>query len=327
MDEITNLRKKLFRYSLFRDTIFSLKKFLAEEKPQKVIVAYSGGKDSTVLLLITALVLSEITLPLTIVTVDTLVENPLISQHIRNFLEKFRKKTKNLFPCEIKTLKPDLNFSFWVCLIGKGYPLPTPWFRWCQNHLKIKPTRRFLSSLREKTIFLTGHRMEESVERKRTLRRNGVGKNQLYFSFNQTKQHIPLIHWKETDIWKFLSLCNQKEVINLYNSADGSRFGCWVCTLVRKDKTLKSYSRQSSLFKKLLYFKEWMKEYASKTWNRSGFNRNGKFLGPGKGYLTLQARREILKKLTMLQDEVKINLISQSEIKLIKKHWANEQKK
>ena len=70
-----------------------------------------------------------------------------------------------------------------------------------------------------------------------------------------------------------------------------------------------------------------MKEYASKTWNRSGFNRNGKFLGPGKGYLTLQARREILKKLTMLQDEVKINLISQSEIKLIKKHWANEQKK
>ncbi|RLI77055.1 hypothetical protein DRP07_12535, partial [Archaeoglobales archaeon] len=82
MDEITNLRKKLFRYSLFRDTIFSLKKFLAEEKPQKVIVAYSGGKDSTVLLLITALVLSEITLPLTIVTVDTLVENPLISQHI-----------------------------------------------------------------------------------------------------------------------------------------------------------------------------------------------------------------------------------------------------
>ena len=29
----------------------------------------------------------------------------------------------------------------------------------------------------------------------------------------------------------------------------------------------------------------------------------------------------------MLQDEVKMNLISQSEIKLIKKHWANEQKK
>jgi len=323
MENINELKERLFKYPLFENTILSLRKFLKNEKPQKIVVAYSGGKDSTVLLLITTIVLAELNLPLVITTVDTLVENPVISQHIKNSLREFKEMSKGLFPCETKILKPDLNFSFWVCVIGKGYPPPTPWFRWCQNHLKIKPTKKFLLSLKEKTVLLTGHRLEESIERKRILKKNKIGKNQLYFAHDGIRQYLPLVYWKEADIWRFLSICNQRKIIGLYNSTNGSRFGCWVCTLVRKDKTLKNQAKQNPLLEELFCFKEWLKEYANKVQNRSGFSRSGKFLGPGKGCLTFQTRKEILRRLLMLQDKVKLNLISQSEIKLIRRLWAS----
>ena len=34
---------------------------------------------------------------------------------------------------------PKLNDTFWVNLIGRGYPSPNTQFRWCTDRLKIHP--------------------------------------------------------------------------------------------------------------------------------------------------------------------------------------------
>jgi hypothetical protein len=41
-------------------------------------------------------------------------------------------------------LTPEIEDSFWVNLIGKGYPAPRLKFRWCTERLKIKPSNKFI---------------------------------------------------------------------------------------------------------------------------------------------------------------------------------------
>ncbi len=314
---------------------------------QPVVVAYSGGKDSTFLLHHVLVLISEMkTNPLVVVYADTLVENPLIHQHTLEFLEKVEAYCEAVeIDARILIAKPDINNTFWVNVIGKGYPLPHHRFRWCQKKLKIKPAKKVLEGFQE-GIMLVAVRTQESMARQKSLKRRLNG---MELEKNHLRVFAPIFDFSEEDIWEFLSKSlspwgeDYSKVINLYKSARGecplipekgngksgcgSRFGCWVCTVVKEDKTLKNQAQDNEVLKRLHEFRNWLLDFSLDPKSRLPFRRNGKPAINGKGMLTLKAREEILKRLQKLQHQTQMQLISQEEIEEIKRIWEEDKGK
>lgn len=119
------------------------------------LVAFSGGKDSSVLVQLIIESLLEVNPKLYVnriylVSSDTLIENPIVLKQLNsslNLIHKFCQE--NNLPIHVKKVKPDLNESFWVNLIGRGYPLPNQSFRWCTDRLKIKPMEAYLEEIKK----------------------------------------------------------------------------------------------------------------------------------------------------------------------------------
>lgn len=151
--------------------------YLADSIPW--IVGFSGGKDSTTVLQMLFYALS--TLPkkklskeIHVLCNDTLVENPAIAKYVDEQLEKIKtagkaelfKHKPELF--QVVKVRPKLEDTFWVNLIGKGYPSPNRWFRWCTEQMKINPTSHYILNTvnknRQAIIFL-GTRKAESANR------------------------------------------------------------------------------------------------------------------------------------------------------------------
>lgn len=109
-----------------------------------------------------------------------------------------------------------------------------------------------------------------------------------------------------------------------------SRFGCWTCTVIEKDKSAESFIESGyGDLEPLLEFRDWLKEIREDGSMRMATRRNGKlnFVADGRlipGPFTLDARRQILDKLVAMQEEVSLALISDDEISAIKKIWAED---
>lgn len=252
------------------------------------VVGYSGGKDSTATLQLVWMALAELPLEqrmrktVHVITTDTLVESPVVAKWVDNSLMQMKIKSKEAeMPFVPRKIIPDYNDSFWVNLLGRGYPYPRPNFRWCTDRLKIKPANTFVQNVVSaygEVILLLGTRKAESANRARTmqyyeslrvrdhLNSNGTMQNELVFS--------PLADWTDDDVWFFLMQYknpwgySNKDLLTMYRgaTADGecplvmntetpscgkSRFGCWVCTLVEQDKSMAAMIMNDSE-------KEWM---------------------------------------------------------------------
>ncbi|MDO9035514.1 MAG: DNA phosphorothioation system sulfurtransferase DndC, partial [Methanoregula sp.] len=109
------------------------------------VIGYSGGKDSTTALQLVWYALSELPedkrmKPVFVICSDTYVETPIIIDYITTTLDKINKKSQDAkMPFSAVKLFPRISDTFWVNLIGKGYPAPSTQFRWCTHRLKIKP--------------------------------------------------------------------------------------------------------------------------------------------------------------------------------------------
>lgn len=114
---------------------------------------------------------------------------------------------------------------------------------------------------------------------------------------------------------------------NVPKKGCGARFGCWVCSLVKEDKSTKNLLSHYSWLEPYFRFREWMISFCEKTENRTGRRRNGKILGEGRGQLTLKAREEILKKLKNLEREVGKELLSNEKFLFITNSWGEELKR
>lgn len=259
--------------------------YLADQIPW--VVGYSGGKDSTATLQLVWLALAELppkqlTKRVYVISTDTLVENPVVAAWVTHSLEIMAEAaTKAGLPIEPHRLTPAVSDTFWVNLIGKGYPAPRPKFRWCTERLKIKPSNAFIRRVvrdHGEAILILGTRKAESagrsarmtaLEGQRTRDRlspNVSLPNSLVFS--------PIEDWSNDDVWLFLMQTtnpwgySNKELLTMYQGAspDGecplvvdattpscgdSRFGCWVCTLVDKDKSMSAMIQNDEE-------KEWM---------------------------------------------------------------------
>lgn len=230
-------------------------------------------------------------------------------------------------------------------MIGKGYPVPSPWFRWCQEKLKIKPVKKVLEGFSE-GIVLVGVRTQESKARQKSLSRRLNG---MELEKNSLRVFAPIFDFTEEDIWEFLTQSptpwgeDYSRVISLYKTARGEcplipeknkfhngcgmRFGCWVCTVVKEDKTLKNQAQESEVLKKLYEFRQWLLEFSFDSQNRLSFRRNGKPAKNSKGMLSFQAREEILKRLQELEKQTKMQILRPEEIKEIKRIWEEDKKR
>lgn len=238
------------------------------------ICGYSGGKDSTAVVQLVWIALAE--LPknqlkktVHVISTDTLVESPVVALWATESLEKMKKYAQEAqLPIVPHRLTPITSDTYWVNLIGRGYPYPRKDFRWCTDRLKINPSNRFIKDILDaesEAILVLGTRKAESATRRATMEayekkryRENLSPNG---SFPNSYVFTPIENWSNDNVWQFLMQYknpwhhSNKDLLSMYSgaSADGecplvidtstpscgnSRFGCWVCTMVTEDKSM-----------------------------------------------------------------------------------------
>ncbi|MCP1727611.1 DNA sulfur modification protein DndC [Natronospira proteinivora] len=259
--------------------------YLSDSTPW--VIGYSGGKDSSAVVQLVWLALSELPKaqrkkPVHVITTDTLVENPVVAAWVDNSLRTMEEAAeKQSMPITPHLLKPDVENTFWVNLIGRGYPAPRPKFRWCTERLKIKPSNRFIENVASRhgeVILLLGARRQESITRAQAFKRRekSAVRKQLagHPDLVNTLVYTPIEDWSNDDVWTFLLQVpnpwsfNNKDLLSMYRGASednecpvvvdtstpscgNSRFGCWTCTLVDEDKSMGAMIQND-------HEKEWM---------------------------------------------------------------------
>ncbi len=284
------------------------------ERNKRWVITYSGGKDSTALVIL-ALYMKDLhsDIDLNVTYADTLLEIPQMTAVVNGFLEAIEAR----YPAKVRIVYPDINDTYWVRMIGRGYPPPGPRFRWCTDKIKIKPSRKLHE---DDGLFITGLRLGESKQRDGRIKNsclNGAA-NECGGDMWMNQQGIdvaaPIINWTTEEVWSFLAFSAKKVVpevqyvIDLYGNTM-MRFGCWMCTVVKKDKTLMALSAQGdATSKKLLEFREWLVTESRKEENRY-LRKDGV-----KGRLRKEFRLEIIKRLKELESDTRLRLITDKEL-------------
>jgi DNA sulfur modification protein DndC len=213
------------------------------------VIGWSGGKDSTSVLqivwyAIAALPPEQRTKKIYVITTDTLVENPIVSAWVRKSLEQMKSAAKvQQIPIEPHLLYPDIKDTFWVNLMGKGYPSPRHGFRWCTERLKILPSNRFIRDvvrINGEVILILGTRKAESIKRAVSMEKHEIGrmsdrlssnsssiKSLLYHSPSLPNSLIysPIEDWRTDEVWLYLMQWenpwgnNNKDLFTMYRGA------------------------------------------------------------------------------------------------------------
>lgn len=238
------------------------------------VIGYSGGKDSTAVTQLIWTALSQLKekqrkKPVHIITTDTLVENPVVALWVNKSLELMEDKAhEQKLPISTHNLTPNLKDTFWVNLIGRGYPAPRTRFRWCTERMKIRPSNAFIKNVvakHEEAIVVLGTRKAESSGRAGRMKKMAKKQVREHLSPHTTMSNAlvysPVADWSNDDVWLYLMQFpnpwgyNNKDLLTMYQgaTADGecplvvdtttpscgnSRFGCWVCTMVEQDKSM-----------------------------------------------------------------------------------------
>ena len=350
---------------LFADIRAELLDEYKQDDASPWIVGYSGGKDST---LVAHLVFEMLmTMPpsqrkreVHIVANDTLVESPLVIQHLEESICEIGDAAAAFRLPVITTItRPAADQSFWVNLIGRGYPSPNRNFRWCTDRMKIRPTSHYIKERVEhsgQVILLLGVRRSESPTRSATVGRydNGTRLNK-HNDLAGCMVFRPIVELSTDDVWEFLAMNHppwggsHSKLINLYRDAGGgecpvitqksdapacgttsSRFGCWTCTVVQKDRSLEGFVESGfKEFGPLLDFRDWLVSIRNDKERRQARRRDGRITIASDGTFipgpfTMAARHEIFDKLMELEKKTETTLISKEEISLIQAIWAED---
>jgi DNA sulfur modification protein DndC len=336
---------------MFQEIKDSLRQlYLEDERPW--LVGFSGGKDSTMLAsLIFDAVLSipaeQRKKPIAVLCTDTRVEIPAIAEMIEGTLDRMRKcSEQHNMNIDANLLKPLIEESFWVNIIGRGYPPPNRTFRWCTQRLKIDPVNALVKQRVGhwgEAILHLGARRAESSTRAQTMAarptRNGLRRHP---DLPRVWVSNPIEFLSTEEVWAYL-LQNpnpwggdNRPLYKLYASASNgecpiqidtstpscgnSRFGCWTCTVVDRDKASEGLlASGDERMEKLIEFRETLLFYRDPANGKRDTRRmNG---NAGNGPLLISSRRELLAKLLTLQEETGLGLISPEELLLIQQMW------
>jgi DNA sulfur modification protein DndC len=329
------------------------------------IVGYSGGKDSTLVVqlvfeMLLSLAPSERRRPIHIVANDTLVESPLVISHIQRSFQYFSDAADAFqLPVTVRVTHPNPDQTFWVNLIGRGYPPPSRNFRWCTDRMKILPTSRYFrdqASATGEVILLLGVRRSESAARAASANRyDATGRLSPHNDLAGCMVFRPIVEFTTEEVWEYLGTVpppwggSHRDLIALYRNAQGgecpvvtqksdapscgtssSRFGCWTCTVVVKDKSLEGFIEAGFReFGPLVGFREWLVEIRNDPERRLARRRDGRITHMESGTLipgpfTFETRREILGRLLDLQNQLQRQLITPEELERIRAIWAED---
>lgn len=186
-----------------------------------VVVAYSGGKDSSV---VAALVLHAAMLhhanggsPIVVATTgDTLVESPEVSSHYRAELARMRAFGKaHGFDVAAHVVTPSMASTFQVkVLSGRALPSFPGAQADCSTDLKVLPQRRFRRNLFRKLekrglgepVTCLGTRYGESVRRGTGMRARGESETNAARNKDGDLVLSPIAHWSDDDVWEAIAL-------------------------------------------------------------------------------------------------------------------------
>jgi len=333
------------------------------EKPW--IVGFSGGKDSTlvahlVIEHLQSLPRSERRRPVHVVANDTLVESPLVIDHIHKGLREIDAAASAFdLPVTTATTRPAPGQTYWVNLIGRGYPSPNRIFRWCTDRMKIQPTSQYVRSqakLAGEVILLLGVRRSESATRAGVVKRydNGSRLNK-HNDLEGCLVFRPIVDLGTDQVWEFLTGNRppwggtHDRLIKLYRDAGGgecpvvtsqddapscgttsSRFGCWTCTVVEKDRSLGGFVEAGfDHLAPLLDFRDWLVSIRDDPQRRLARRRDGTVTITKQGVFipgpfNMVTRMEILDRLLRLQEQTGMVLIDDDEISRIRELWVDD---
>lgn len=348
--------------------------YLSDGKPW--IIGFSGGKDSTTALQLIWYAVEKLspekrTKPIYVISTDTLVETPIIVNYIDTTLRHIEEAAiKQKLPFRTHKLRPAISDTFWVNLIGRGYPAPQQKFRWCTDRMKIRPADRFIMekvSKHGEVILILGVRKSESMTRAQVMDLYKIKNSILsrHSRFQGAFVYTPIEDFSVNDVWSYLLQMpspwgnNNRDLSALYASASqgkecpmvvdektpscgNSRFGCWVCTVVTRDKTMESLiDSGEEWMQPLLEIRDFLsltQDPAKKHLYREYKRRSGHvdFKSDGspvisRGPYKLEFCKELLKKL--LQAQVKVRqmgpdpngtLILSEELHEIRRIWKLE---
>lgn len=267
---------------------------LYREDNRPWVIGFSGGKDSTaVVQLVYTAVLSlpseERTKPIFVVSSDTLVETPVVIDLLGQTLSELNDAaTAEGVPLQTHQVTPEQHQTFWVNLLGKGYPAPTKTFRWCTERMKINPINAFiLDKVAEygEAIIILGARRAESATRAQVIAKHRIDGTRLgkHTSLPNAYVYTPIEDWTADEVWEYLMSAprpwggDNRALLDLYKgsnagecpividtstpSCGNSRFGCWTCTVVTTDKAMESLVEQGeSWMQPLLEFRNLLAE-------------------------------------------------------------------
>lgn len=347
--------------------------YLSDSRPW--VVGYSGGKDSTTALqliwaAISALSPAQRTKKIYVISSDTLVETPVVSNYIDVSLKRIAQAAAEQdMPIVTHKVVPEVDKSFWVNLIGRGYPAPSRRFRWCTERLKIEPANDFIRSRVAEfgeVVMVLGVRRQESATRAQVMSLHSIEGSRLsrHSSLLNAFVYAPIADFSTDDVWTYL-LQNQspwgndnRDLVAMYrNAASGecplvvdtstpscgnSRFGCWVCTVVERDKAMEAMiDSGEEWLTPLLEFRDKLsatqdptrklefRDHRRRTGNVSFIGETDRVM---PGPYTMDFRRELLRGLLETQrqvaDEAPLGeapiLIHESELHEIRRLWRTE---
>lgn len=364
--------------------------YCADSRPW--IIGYSGGKDSTAVA--TLVYLALLGLPpesrsknVFLVTSDTLVETPVVVDLIKNSMKLIEQSAKrDRLPISQHTVMPKTSETFWVNLLGKGYPAPSRSFRWCTERMKIDPVSEFIKekiSHYDEVVILLGARSDESASRAQVIAKHKIDGSRLarHTSLANAFIYTPIDTWSTEEVWGLLRGAfkyakndieewetpwggNNRPLWTLYmhSSSQGecplvidestpscgnSRFGCWTCTVVTKDKAMENLIQNGEDWMlPLLSFRDVLAkttEPEQKDTYRNYKRRNGRvtyqYAKDGDdlsaerkhipGPYWLKYRKEWLTELLFLEKKLNesghpISLITEPELHAIRQHWLRD---
>ena len=245
--------------------------YLGDDRPW--VVGYSGGKDSTTTLQLVweslkVLPREALSKPIYVISSDTLVETPKIVEYVDGALKQINAAAAaSGLPITAHKVSPITNDSFWVNVIGRGYPVPSSQFRWCTERLKITPANTFiLEKVAEfgEVVVILGVRSSESSTRAQVMSLHRINGSHLsrHSTLPKAFVYTPIESFSVDDVWTYLLQvpspwgANNRDLVTLYRNAQAgecplvidkttpscgnSRFGCWTCTVVNKDASMEA---------------------------------------------------------------------------------------